>query len=102
MPLSTAALALAVKDASRIATRDSICHANFKLQLQQMLLREAHGDPEKKLSKAAFLLSVLKEYGLVDSQTLQTIDEQYELTRTRTQTQTQTQTQTRTLTLTLP
>jgi len=78
MPLSTAALALAVKDASKIATRDSICHANFKLQLQQMLLREAQGDPDKRLSKAAFLLAVLKEYGLVDSQTLQTIDQQYE------------------------
>jgi len=78
MPLSTAALALVVKDASKIATRDSICHANFKLQLQQMLLREAQGDPDKRLSKAAFLLAVLKEYGLVDSQTLQTIDQQYE------------------------
>ena len=39
MPLCTAALALAVKDAAKIATRDAICHANFKMQVKPPLSR---------------------------------------------------------------
>ena len=34
MPLSTAALALAIKDATTIGTRDAIRHANFKMQVR--------------------------------------------------------------------
>ena len=78
MPLSTAALALALKDAAKLATRDNICAANFKMQVQQMLLQEAAGEPDKKLSKAAFTLAVLKEYDLVDDALLSTIDDEYQ------------------------
>ena len=35
-----------------------------------MLLKEAHGNPRIELSKAQFLLTVLKEYDLVDATTV--------------------------------
>ena len=46
MPFTTASLAYALNDAARIATRDAIRSANFKMRIREMLQRESTGDPE--------------------------------------------------------
>lgn len=75
MPVATAALANAITEAGKIATRDSIRNAKFQLIIEDLLLQEAGGDPNKGLNKADFITATLKAYDLVDAETLEVIKE---------------------------
>ena len=46
MPFTTAALAYALNDATKISTRAAIRDANFKMRIREILHREAAGDPD--------------------------------------------------------
>ena len=78
LPLSTAALAVALSDVDKISTRNAIRKASFRLQIKSLLQREAMGDPRRKLTKEAFLLAVLREHDLVDQRTLSTIEAEFD------------------------
>lgn len=83
MPVSTATLAYALKDAAKIAKCAEIREQNFKLLLKSYMQRVAAnakigGDPDVALSKSDFLVAMLKEFDLVDTTTIQAIEEQFD------------------------
>ena len=73
MPIATAALTSAVSEAHKIAIRDAIRNAKFHLVIDELLLQETNGDPDRQLNKADFIMATLKAYDLVDEETLKII-----------------------------
>ena len=77
LPLAVTALADAVSEFSSIAVRKRIRSTNYEATVDQLLLDEAKGNPNEKLTEAEFLISVLKSHDIVDDATLRTIRLQF-------------------------
>ena len=80
LPTAVAALADALSAVQTIGTAKDLVYTNFALSADKLLLGEAGGtnpNPDETLTEAEFLISVLKEKGIVDDMTVQAIRLQF-------------------------
>ena len=80
LPTAVAALADALTAVQTIGTAKDLVYSNFALSADKLLLGEAggqHPNPDETLTEAEFLISVLKEKGIVDDMTVQAIRLQF-------------------------
>jgi len=80
LPTAVAALADALSAVQTIGTAKDLVYTDFAKMVDHLLLGEAggiHPDPEETLTEAEFLVSVLKERGIVDDMTVQAIRLQF-------------------------
>ena len=80
LPTAVAALADALGAVQTIATARDLVDTDFSKQADHLLLGEAGGenpDPEETLTEAEFLVSVLKDKGIVDELTVRAIRLQF-------------------------
>jgi len=80
LPTAVAALADALNMVGTIGTAKDLVFTNFHERADQLLLGEAAGpdpDPEETLTEAEFLISVLKDKGIVDELTVAAIRLQF-------------------------
>ena len=78
--MAVAALADALGVVQSIATAKMLCETDFAVQADKLLLGEAGGpqpNPEETLTEAEFLISVLKDNGIVDDITVRAIRLQF-------------------------
>ena len=69
LPTAVAALADALSEMGNIGTAKDLVFTDFSKRADQLLLGEAGGpspDPDETLTEAEFLISVLKDKGIVD------------------------------------
>jgi hypothetical protein len=80
LPTAVAALSDALTQLSTIGTAKDLVFSDFALKVDKLLLGEATGptpNPEETLTEAEFLISILKDKGIVDEMTIQAIRLQF-------------------------
>ena len=80
LPTAVAALADALGVVQTIGTAKTLCETNFDERVDELLLGEAGGarpNPDETLTEAEFLISVLKDQGIVDDMTVTAIRLQF-------------------------
>ena len=80
LPTAVAALADALGVVQAIGTAKMLCETDFAAQADKLLLGEAGGaspNPDETLTEAEFLISILKENGIVDEITVTAIRLQF-------------------------
>ena len=81
LPMAVAALADSIGVMQTLATTKKLCMTDFASRADVLLLGEAGGadpNPDETLTEAEFLISVLKEEGLVDEMTITAIRLQFQ------------------------
>jgi len=80
LPTAVAALADTISTVQTVATAESLVNTDFAKQADVLLLGEAGGpnpNPDETLTEAEFLISVLKDNGIVDDITVNAIRLQF-------------------------
>lgn len=80
LPTAVAALADAIAELTAIGTAKMLCEKDFALEADHLLLAEAGGtdpNPDETLTEAEFLISILKDNGIVDDITVMAIRLQF-------------------------